>query len=92
MATDTHAQAKALAVDLAKAASPVNWQVGKLVNALVEQAKKEHPDNVALATVDPLTTDGDAVYVRNANADAVRAIVGQLVAATTPPRRGPSIA
>ena len=84
MAT-THEQAKALAGDLAKASGPtVAWQTGKIVNALLERAKSEQADNVVLAAIDPLRQHGTTARVSQLNWDDVRAIVGQIVAATTP--------
>ena len=63
-----------------------------MVNALLKEAQAQHPDNAVLGSISPLTTDQDEEYVRNGDADTVRAIVGQIVAATTPVRQGPSIA
>jgi pyridoxal/pyridoxine/pyridoxamine kinase len=85
----THTQAKALAADVAKASGLPRWQVGRVVNALLKEAQEQHPDNVVLSAIDPLTTDRDEDYVRNGDADTVRAIVGQIVAATEPAEEGP---
>ena len=82
MSTNTFAQAKALADDLKTAKGTISWQIGKVINALLESAKQEHPDNIALAQLDPL--NGQAGHIVGMSADDVRAIVGQIVAATRP--------
>jgi hypothetical protein len=89
MSSTTHIQAKSLNEDLKGAKGPVSWQVGKMVNALREKAKEEQPDNVALAVLDPLTPGPNDVYISGMQAGDVRAIIGQIVAATD---TGPSIA
>jgi hypothetical protein len=90
MAT-THQQAKALAADIAKASGPsIAWQTGKMVNALLEQAKSEQPDNIVLSAIDPLRPHGTSGRVSRATWDDIRAIVGQIVAATTPATTTPA--
>ncbi len=88
MSSSTHIQAESLLKDLKGAKGSVSWQVGKMVNALREKAIEEEPENVTLAVLDPLAPGPDNAYVRHMQADDVRAIVGQIVAATD---HGPSI-
>jgi hypothetical protein len=56
------------------------------------EAQKEQSENVALKALTPLRQAGGTGVVNGATYDDIRAIVGQIVAATAPPRRGPSIA
>lgn len=88
MGSTTHIQATSLLNDLKGAKGNVSWQVGKMVNALREKALEEEPDNVTLSVLDPLTPGPSDHYIKNMDADDVRAIVGQIVAATD---HGPSI-
>jgi hypothetical protein len=90
MATTTYIQAASLLDDLKQAkGNGVSWQVGRVINALLEKAKEEQPDNVALTVMDPLRPGAQDKYIADMNADDVRAILGQIVAAT---RSAPSIA
>jgi hypothetical protein len=61
--------------------------VGKVANALLEQAQGEHPDNVALSVIDPFKSGPDKKFISHMSADDVRAIVGQIVSATEPAAR-----
>lgn len=88
MSSTTHIQAASLLDDLKGAKGPVSWQVGKMVNALREKAIEEEPDNVTLAVLDPLVPGPSDTYIKDLGADDVRAILGQIVAATD---HGPSI-
>ncbi len=89
MASSTHIQLSALLDDLKSASSgAVSWRVGKVFNALLEKAKEEHPDDVALAAIDPLTAGSGNEYIASMSVNDVRAIIGQAVAATD---TGPSI-
>jgi hypothetical protein len=88
VSSTTHIQAASLLDDLKGANGKVSWQVGKMVNALREKAIEEEPGNVTLAVLDPLTPGPNDIHIRDAQADDVRAIVGQIVAATD---HGPSI-
>jgi hypothetical protein len=63
----------------------VSWQVGKVVNTLVTEAQKEHPENVVLATIDPLTKSAQRAVAANVSYDDIRVIIGQVVTATKPP-------
>lgn len=83
MSTDTYTQSNALAGDLGNATGLVSAQICKVVNVLLAEAKKEHPDNVALAALEPFKPN------MRSGADNVRAVVGQIVAATTPPAAAP---
>ena len=49
------------------------------------EAQKEHPYNVVLAAVDPLTTSAQRAATANGTNDDIRVIVGQVVIATKPP-------
>jgi hypothetical protein len=89
MSSSTHIQAASLLDDLKGAkGTSVSWQIGKVTNALLEKAQGEESDNVALAVLDPLKQRAGTQYVHCASYDDVRAIVGQIVAATD---HGPSI-
>lgn len=80
-----YTQSQALFDDLKSAkGSGVSWQIGKVVNALLEKAKEDEPDNVALAVLDPLEQRTGTQYVDCATYEDVRAIVGQITAATKP--------
>jgi hypothetical protein len=89
MASSTHIQAAALLDDLKSAKGGVSWQVGKIFNALLEKAKEEEPDNVALAAIDPMEAGSQEKYIADLTADDIRAVIGQVVTAT---RGAPSIA
>ncbi len=86
----THRQAKALLDQLKTANGAVSWQLGKVVNVLLEQAKSEQPGNAALACIGPLKPGSNEAYIANIGASDLRAIVGQIVAATQP--SAPSLA
>ncbi len=89
MSTSTHIQAQGLVDDLGHAKGAVSWQVGKISNALLVKAKEEQPDNVALAAIDPFQPGPNEKYIEGAQAEDVRAIIGQIARATD---TGPSIA
>jgi hypothetical protein len=85
MSSTIHTQAKSLFDDMKGSEGLVSWQIGRVINALLEKAKEEQADNVVLDVIDPLVTDRDQKFVRGGmKADDVRAIVGQIVTATTP--------
>lgn len=88
MSSTTHIQAKSLLDDLKGVEGNVSWQVGKMVNALREKAVEEQSDNVTLAVLDPLTPGPNNMHISGAGAADVRAILGQIVAATD---SGPNI-
>jgi hypothetical protein len=91
MATTTYIQAESLLEDLKGARPPqgrVSWQVGKIANALLAKAQAEEPDNVVLATIEPFKPGVGGTYIEGMFIDDVRAIVGQIIAAT---RTAPSI-
>lgn len=92
MATTTYIQAESLLKDLQGAKPPhggVSWQVGKIANALLAKAKEEEPDKAVLAAIEPFKPGIGETYVEGMFIDDVRAIVGQIVAAT---RTAPSFA
>lgn len=82
MSSEVNYQASKLLDDLKGAKGKVSWRVGKMVNALLEMAKKENPDNVTLSVLDPLEPGPNEMFIKGVEADDVRAIVGQIVAAT----------
>ena len=82
MASKTNIQASSLLADLKGAKGAVAWQVGKIVNALLAKALEEEPDNVVLQAIDALTPGPNDKYIAGMQADDVRAVVGQIVAAT----------
>jgi hypothetical protein len=89
MSSTTHIQAATLLEDLKSSkGTSVSWQIGKVANALLEKAKEEEPDNVSLAVLDPFKQRSGTEYVHCASYDDVRAIIGQIAAATD---HGPSI-
>jgi len=89
MASSTHIQLAAMLDDLKSAkGGSVSWRVGKVFNALLEKAKEEHADNVALSAIDPLQPGSGNEYVARMSVNDVQTIVGQAVAATN---TGPSI-
>ena len=63
--------------------------MGKLTNALVEQAKLAKPDNPVLLAVDPYVEKSSNGHILDASAADVRAVIWQVAAVL--PRRGPSI-
>ena len=73
-----------------KADQRVEWQVGKMANAMIEQAKQEARGNPVVEAIDPFQPGPNDVYISNAGAGAVRAVLQQLVAAL--PSEGPMIA
>jgi hypothetical protein len=82
---NTYEQAQALAADLLNAEGLLPWQIGKVINALLAEAQREHPGNVVLAAVGPLEQSSTG-KIANVEASEVRAIVGQIVVATKPGR------
>jgi hypothetical protein len=80
----TYAQAKSLLDDLKTAQGSVSWQVGKIGNALLDQAKREKPDNAVLAVIDPFKPDQGDMNIADMEASDVRAVLGQIVAAIKP--------
>ncbi len=89
MASSTNIEASKLLETLKSADGPVAWPVGKIVNALIEKAKAEEPDNPVLAAIDPLSPGSGNSHISGMKASDVRAIVGQIVASTN---GAPSIA
>ena len=89
-ASDTKDQLEALAKDLDsyRPGDLVGWSVGKLANALLEQAKLAKPDNPVLIAVDPYEASSDG-YILSASAADVRAVLRQVAGVL--PGRGPSI-
>lgn len=88
---DTRNQLESLVTSLAKfdTGAVVEWQVGKIANALIAQAKQEAPSSAVLQAID-LFEEGGNGYIAHVHAGAVRAVLQQ--AADALPRRGPSIA
>jgi hypothetical protein len=82
MSSEVNYQASQLLESLKGAKGKVSWQVGKMVNALLAKAQEENPDNVTLSVLDPLEPGPNEMFVKGVEADDVRAIVGQIVAAT----------
>jgi hypothetical protein len=89
MSSSTHIQIDSLYKDLASAKGHVSWQVGRIANALLEKAKQEQPDNVAIGVIEPFQPDSSSINILGMQADSVRAIVGQMATATY---TGPSFA
>jgi hypothetical protein len=58
--------------------APVRWSVGKLANALIEQAKIALADNPVLAAVDEFVPRRDGAYIDHAGAGDVRAVLRQI--------------
>ena len=83
----THDQAKKLASDITHAKGTVSWQIGQVVNALLEEAKKEQSESIALNALTPLQQKGGTGETNAVTYDDIRAIVGQIVAATEPTGR-----
>ena len=86
----TKAQLESLAESLSKfqPKQPVEWPVGKIANALFEEAKKEQPDSAVLNTIEPFRTGGK--FVHGMYAAGVRTVV--LQAAEALPQPAPAIA
>lgn len=82
MSSEVNYQASQLLESLKGAKGKVSWQVGKMVNALLAKAQEGNPDNVTLSVLDPLEPGPNEMFVKGVEADDVRAIVGQIVAAT----------
>ena len=81
----TYTQAQALFDDLKNAkGTSVSWQIGKVANALLQKAQEEEPDNVAFAALEPFKQRRNTNYIDSATFDDLRAIVGQIAAATKP--------
>jgi hypothetical protein len=82
MASATNIEASKLLESLKSADGPVAWPVGKIVNALIEKAKAEEPDNPVLAAIDPLQPGEGNAYIAGMKASDLRVVVGQIVAST----------
>jgi hypothetical protein len=85
MRSTTYNQARALADGLAKAKDgPLAWQLGQVINALLAQAKQEHPDNVAIAALEPFEESAHGGTTAYATMGSAGAVLGQIIAATDP--------
>jgi hypothetical protein len=82
----TRSQLESLADSLSKfdAGAVVEWQVGKIANVLIEQAKSEEPDSAVLQAIDAFEEGGNG-YIDHLHAGAIRTILKQ--AAEALPRR-----
>jgi hypothetical protein len=77
-----------LANDIEKlGAGTVPWELGKVANALIEQARKEAPDDPVLAQIDLLRPTPDERAVNALTAGAVTALLRQ--AADAVPKQPP---
>lgn len=87
-ASEIKEQLEALAADLdgCEPREPVRWSVGKVANALLEQAKLAKPDNPVLLAIDPYGKNPGDDYIYEASAADVRAVLRQ-AAGVLPKRR-----
>jgi hypothetical protein len=87
---DTHRQAKALIDSIGNdTGSPVSWEVGKVVNALIKQAQEDCADNPVIAELGQLRQQGVAGTTKGVAYADIRAIVGQIIEATKPAPAAP---
>jgi len=63
----------------------VEWQVGKIANALIEEAKQEEPNSAALKAIEPFKAGPNDRYIKDIQAAGARTIISQ--AAEALPRR-----
>lgn len=84
MPSSTYIHAMALHNDLKGAKGAVSWQIGLVVNLLLERAKEQVPDSLTLSVLGPLQPDADDAYVAFMDTSDVRAILGQIVTSTNP--------
>jgi hypothetical protein len=79
----TKARLKALHDDLAgnKPDALLEWPVGLTFNALLEQAKKDHPEDPVVNGIEPVKARGSKNGYVDVKAGTVRALVGQLISA-----------
>jgi hypothetical protein len=77
---EIRSQLERLAVDLDqyKPDQNVLWSVGKVANALIEEAKEALPDQPVLAAIDPFTQRGPSVHA--ASARDLSALIRQVIA------------
>jgi hypothetical protein len=68
--------------------SPVQWQVGKIANVLIEESQKKAPDSPVLKVIEPFRARGR--FIADETAGSVRAIMRQVAEAL--PSEGPAIA
>ncbi len=76
----TYIEAVALEESLPKSGS-VAWPVGKVINALLDEAKRESPNSISLAAIDPLRPGPHETYIAGVNAESLRAMVAVIRAA-----------
>ncbi len=83
----TYSQIKQLeeSVGQYKADANVEWSVGKIANALIEQAKQDKPDNIVLGAIDPFEPGPNERYISGQTAGGVRAVLAQVATAVKPP-------
>jgi hypothetical protein len=58
--------------------APVEWQVGKIVNAMIAQAKEQITDSPVLDSIELFEPGPNDRWIANAHAGGVRAVLGQL--------------
>jgi hypothetical protein len=67
----------------------VDWQVGLMANAMIEQAKQQVQGNAVIDSIEPFRPGPNEVYIGNATAGTVRAVLRQL--ASSVPGEAPLI-
>jgi hypothetical protein len=80
---NTYARLKALYNDLGTMGpgETVHWPVGEVFNALLSQAKADHPDDPVIEAIAPVQASSSHKFVANGNAGSLRALTGQLTSA-----------
>jgi hypothetical protein len=56
----------------------VDWQIGKIANALITTAKGQVQGNAVLDSIDPFEVDPSGSIIGNASAGTVRAVLSQV--------------
>ena len=64
---------------------PVPWEIGRIYNALLVAAKREAPDSISLAVLEPLTRNTMG-SVSGVTAESLRTILAVVAAALEPPQ------
>jgi hypothetical protein len=89
---EMHDRLSSLYADLSniEAKSRLDWSVGLVFNALLAQAKEDHPDDPVVQAIEPVRQSSSGRLVAGPDAGALRTLVGQLL--TVYPPRGPAVA
>jgi hypothetical protein len=82
-----------LSMERYKPDQPVEWNVGLMANAYIDQVKEQAHDNAAIGVLPPFEpSSGEKFIGGGTRAAAVVAVLGQLEAATAEPFTGTAVA